>query len=114
MIPLHPLLAALAFLDPRQLFQFLMPSLYRRTHLVLVSNNPRIDKPGRTIRDHPINVTICSDPLEKLYFKRNFLQLDFHSMLEPFRRPLDLVEAKVAVPGAETDPPVFFNVFPSL
>lgn len=66
--------------------------------LVLVSNNLRVDGLGGTIRDHPFNVAVRGDHLEKLHFKikRNFLQLDVDSIPKLFRRPFELFEVKVA------------------
>ena len=73
MIPLRPLFSTLAFFNACELFQFSMQSFYRPTHLVLFLNNLRLDRALGTIRNHPVNVAVRGDYLEKLHFKRTRL-----------------------------------------
>ena len=67
MIALRPLFTALAPFNPGQLFQFSMQLLYAPTHLILFLNHLRVNRTWGAIRDHPFNVAVCSDYLEKLH-----------------------------------------------
>ena len=91
MIALCTLFAALAPFDSGQLFQFSMQLFYQPTHLVLVLNNLRVDRTWGAIRDHPFNVAVRGDHLEKLHFKWHFLKFDGDPIPKLFRSPFDLL-----------------------
>lgn len=91
MIALCALFTALAPFNSSQLFQFSMQLFYEPTHLVLVLNNLRVDRTWGTISDHPFNVTVCGDDLEKLQFKRNFLKFNRNTVLDLLVGPFDLL-----------------------
>ena len=103
MIALRPLFTTLAPFDSGQLFQFSMQLLYKPTHLVLVSNNLRVDRTWGTIGDDPFNVTVLGDHLEKRHFKRDFLKFNGHAVLELFARPFQVLQMNVALFFADTD-----------
>ncbi len=41
--------------------------------------------------DHPVNVAVCGDDLEKLHFKRDFLKFNGNTLLELFVSPFDFL-----------------------
>jgi len=41
--------------------------------------------------DHPVNVAVCGDYLEKLHFKRDFLNFNGNTLLELFVSPCDFL-----------------------
>jgi hypothetical protein len=89
MIALGALFPALAPFNSRELFQLSMQLFYEPTHLVLILNNLRVDRTWGAIGDHPVNVAVRGDHLEKLHFKRDFLEFNGHTVLELFVRPFD-------------------------
>ena len=91
MIALCTFFTALTPFNSRELFQFSMQLFYKPTHLVLVLNNLRVDRTWGAIRDHPFNVAVRGDHLEKLHFKRDFLEFDGDAILELFGSPFDLL-----------------------
>ncbi len=91
MIALCALFTALAPFNSHHLFQFSMQLFYDPAHLVLFLNNLRVNRTGGTIRDDPFNVAVRGDHLEKLYFKRDFLEFDGQAVLELFVSSFDLL-----------------------
>ena len=73
---LGTLFTALAFFDTCQLFQFAMQLFNHPMHLVLFLNNLRVNGTWRSIGNHPVNVAVGGDDLEKLHFEENFLELN--------------------------------------
>ena len=108
MIPLRSLFSTLAFLNSGQLCQFSMQSLYSPTHLVLFSNNRRIDRTLATIRDHPVNIAVRGDDLEKLHFKRHLLGLSGDTSLELLIGLLNLLQRNATLFLTQADETVFF------
>jgi len=78
------------------------------THLVLVLNNLRVDRTWGTICDHPFNVAVRGDHLEKLHFKRDFLEFNGDAILL-FGSPFDLLQMNVALLLTEADEAIFFQ-----
>lgn len=109
MITLRPLFAALAFFNSRQLFQLPMKPFYHPTPLVLILNDRRIHRTWGAIRNHPINVTVRGDPLEKLHLKRNFFQLNRYSIPELFLRPFYLLKMNIALLWTQTHTPILLQ-----
>ncbi len=110
MIALRALLAALAPFDSGQLFQFSMQLFDEPTHLVHVLNNRRVDLTWGAIRDHPFNVAVRGDHLEKLHFKWDFLDFNSDAILEWFGSPFDLLQINVTLLLTEADEAIFFQV----
>ena len=108
MIPLCSLFSILAFLSSGQWFQLSTQSFYGPTYLVLFLNNLRIDRILATIRDHPVNITVRGDYLEKLRFKRHFLELNGDAPLELLISPLNLLQRNVTLFLTQADETVFF------
>ena len=108
MIPLRSLFSTLAFLSSSELFQFSMQSFYGPTHLVLFLNNLRVHRTLGTIRDHPINVAICGDHLEKLHFKWNFFEFNANTRMKLFISPLNLLQRNVTLFLTQTDETILF------
>jgi hypothetical protein len=109
MIALCALFTALTPFNSRELFQFSMQLFYEPTHLVLVLNNLRVDRTWGAIRDHPFNVAVRGDHLEKLHFKRDFLEFNRNTVLELFVRPFDLLSMNVALLFAKADQAIIFQ-----
>jgi len=91
MMALRAFLAALTPFNSGQLFQFSMQLFDEPTHLILVLNNLCIDRTWCTIDDRPFNVAVRGDHLEKLHFKRNFLEFNGDAILEWFGSPFKVV-----------------------
>lgn len=66
-------------------------NLYQPTLLVLVLNQMRVDRARGTVRDHPFNVVVGGDHLEKVHFKRDFLEFDGYAALELWVGPLQIL-----------------------
>ncbi len=49
--------------------------------------------------DHPVNVAVCGDYLEKLHFKRDFLKFNGNNLLELFVSPCDFWSCKFSCDG---------------
>ena len=69
----------------------------------------RVDRARGTVRDHPFNVVVGGDHLEKLHFKRDFLELDGYAALELWVGPLQILEMNIALLFAETDQAILFQ-----
>ena len=108
-ITLRPLFTALAPFNACQLFQFSMQLLYTPTHLILFLNYLRLNRTWVTIRDYPFNVAICSDSLEKLHCKRNFLEFDVDSFLKLFWSPFNLPQVNIVLLFTQTNETIFFQ-----
>ena len=109
MMALGALFTTLAPFNPRQLFQFSMQLFYDPAHLVLFLNNLRVNRTWGTIRDHPFTVTVHGDHLEKLHFKRYFLEFDGEATLKLFSGPFDLLQVNVAWFWTQANEVVFFQ-----
>ena len=103
------LFAALAPFNTRQLFQFSMQLFYDPAHFVRVLNNLRVNRTWGTIRDHPFNVAVRGDHLEKLHFKRYFLEFDGEAILKVFGGPFDLLQMNVTWFWTQADEAIFFQ-----
>ena len=108
MIALGTLFAALTPFHSRKLLYFSMQLLYKPPHLVLFLNNLRVDRTWGSIRNHPFNVAVCGDHLEKLHFKGNFLEFNGDALLL-FGSPFDLLQMNVALLLTEADEAIFFQ-----
>jgi len=64
MIPLRPPFAALALFRAGQLFQSTMQFFDLPTHVIRVLSDLRGQGLIGAIRNHPVNVAVCSDQLE--------------------------------------------------
>ena len=93
---LGALLTTLAPFHPRQLLQFSRQLFDDLAPLVLVLNNRRVKRTWGTIRDHPVNVAVRGDHLEKRHFKRYFLEFDGEATLKVFSGPVELWPVHVA------------------
>ena len=109
MIAWCALFAALAPFDSGELFQFSMPLFDEPTHLVLVLNHRRVNRTWGAIRDHPFPVAVRGDHLEKLHFKRNFLEFDGDATLKVFGGPFELLPVNVAWFWTQADAAIFFQ-----
>ena len=88
---LGTLLTALAFLNTGQLLDFAVQLLDHLVPLIFCLNNRRVDGPWGSIGNHPVNVTVWGDHLEKLHFEGNFFELDRNVLLKLLWRPLQIV-----------------------
>jgi hypothetical protein len=102
-IALSTLFPALTPFGSRELFQFSVQLFYDPTPLVLVLNNRRINRTWGAIGDHPCNVAVCGDHLEKLHFKRYFLEFNRKAVSELFVSPFDLLQMNIALLFAKAD-----------
>ena len=109
MIALRPLFTALAPFNPDQLFKFSMQLFYTPTHLFLFLNHLRVNRTWGAIRDHPFNVAIFSDYLEKLHCKRNFLEFDGDSFQKLFWGPFNLLQMNIPLLFTQTNEAIFFQ-----
>lgn len=103
MIPLRTLFPTLAFFSSGEWFQFSMQPFYSPTHLVLVLNHRRVDRTWGAVRDHPVDVAVRGDSLEKLHGKRYFLESDREAISELFAGPFDQLPMDMAWLLAKTD-----------
>ena len=103
MIALGTLFAALTPFHSRKLLYFSMQLLYKPPHLVLFLNNLRVDRTWGSIRNHPFNVAVCGDHLEKLHFKGNFLEFNEKARFQLFSRPCQFLEMNITLFFTEAD-----------
>jgi len=109
MIALSTLFPALTPFGSRELFQFSVQLFYDPTPLVLVLNNRCINRTWGAIGDHPFNVAVCGDYLEKLHFKRYFLEFNRNAVSELFVSPFDLLQMNIALLFAKADQAILFQ-----
>ena len=69
----------------------------------------RVDRARGTVRDHPFNVVVGGDHLEKVHFKRDFLEFGGYAALELWVGPLQILEMNIALLFAETDQAILFQ-----
>ena len=69
----------------------------------------RVDRARGTVRDHPFNVAVGGDHLEKVHFKRDFLEFGGYAALELWVGPLQILEMNIALLFAETDQAILFQ-----
>lgn len=69
----------------------------------------RVDRARGTVRDHPFNVAVGGDHLEKLHFKRDFLEFDGDAAFELRVGPSQILEMNIALLFAETDQAILFQ-----
>jgi len=77
------------------------------TPLVLLSNNRWVDGTWGAIGNHPVNVAVWGDYLEKLHFERHFFELDLDALLKLLWCPVQLPQVKVAIAGLQADQAIF-------
>ncbi len=78
-------------------------------HLVPVLNNLRVDRTWGAIGDHPFNVAVRGDHLEKLHGKRDFLKFNRDAILDLFGSPFNLLQINIALLLTEADEAIFFE-----
>ena len=66
-------------------------------------------EPGGTIGDHPFNVAVRGDHLEKLHFKWDFFEFNGDAILELFGSPFNLLQMNIALLFSETDKAILFQ-----
>src|SRR5512135_2470960 len=109
MIALSTLFPALTPFGSRELFQFSVRLFYDPTPLVLVLNNQRINRTWGAIGDHPFNVAVGGDHLEKLHFKRYFFEFNCNPVSKLFVSPFDLLQMNIALLFAKADQAILFQ-----
>ena len=118
MVALRACFAALAFLGADQLLKLAMHLLDLPAHGALVLNVLRGDRSWRiavrvvhgvSVGNHPFNVAIWCDNLEKTHEVRVVFELDNDAVFALFLRPNDVLQMDVSTLFAERHFPVAFE-----